>query len=352
MHFGSDNQTGASEKVLQKVLEANRGVTAGYGDDLWSQRAVEALRQMFACDLDAHFVPTGTAANGLALGSLVQPFESILCHNQAHLLTSEGSAPEYLTGGARLIGISRGEAKLRPEHLDQHFRQMGHGHDHNTPPKALSVAQVAENGLVYSPAELKALCESAHRFGLRVHLDGARFANAVAALGCHPGDISWRAGVDVLSLGATKNGALAAEAVVFFQRGSGDDFQRRRKRAGHTVSKGRLFGAQFLGWLEENHWLELASHANQMACKLGQALQSIPDIRLVFPVMANELLLIMPRSMADRLAAAGARFFEWYVESLPAEIRLREDEAYIRLVTSFCTTAAEIEEFRQVAAGA
>jgi threonine aldolase len=345
MYFRSDNQTGASDRVMETLAMANRGTTPGYGDDEWSTRAVDMLKETFGCDLEAFFVLTGTAANSLALSCLVDPWHSILCHAKAHILRDESTAPEFYTGGARLVPISGGDGKLEVRHLEHYFRITEVHAPHNSLAKALSITQAAENGLVYSAGEVASLCEAAHGRGLSVHMDGARFANAVAALGCMPADISWKAGVDVLCLGATKNGGLAAEAVIFFRKGSAEEFSHRRKRGGHLLSKGRLFGAQFLGWLQDGHWLELAGHANGQAARLFSALTSIPGIRLAWPVQANELFVILPVRLAERLLSAGAEFYGWDRGSLPADTTLAADETLIRLVTSFATSDENVDRF-------
>ena len=246
------------------------------------------------CDLDAFFVATGTAANALALSCMVKPWETILCHDQSHVILDESTAPEFFAGGARVRGISRGDERLEACHLEAYFRSGYVEEPHNSRAAAVSVAQASENGIVHTPAELTALCETAHRHGLHVHMDGARFSNAVASLGCAPADVTWRAGVDVLTLGATKNGALAAEAVIFFRKELAAEFIHRRKRSGHLLSKGRLFGAQFVGWLERGHWLELARHANKKAAELAEGIAAVPGIRVVRPAQANEIFVVMP----------------------------------------------------------
>jgi threonine aldolase len=345
MHFRSDNQTGASDRVMETLALANRGTTPGYGDDEWSTRAVDILKETFGCELEAFFVLTGTAANSLALSCLVDPWHSILCHAKAHIIRDESTAPELFTGGARLVPISGGDGKLEARHLDRYFRISDAHVPHNSIPRALSITQAAENGLVYTPEEIASITTAAHGHGLSVHMDGARFANAVAALGCPPADISWKAGVDVLCLGATKNGALAAEAVIFFRKGLAEEFIYRRKRGGHLLSKGRLFGAQFLAWLQDGHWLELAGHANAQATRLSRALTSIPGIRLAWPVQANELFVILPEILVHQLLAAGAEFYEWDRASLPADTILEAQETLIRLVTSFATRDQDVERF-------
>ena len=345
MQFGSDNQSGVSDKVMDCLLQATNGYAHGYGEDEWTNKAVQALRETFECDLEAFFVITGTAANSLALSCLVQPWESVLCHHQAHILIDESTAPEFFSGGARLLSITNKAGKITEEHLHEYARTAGTDYPHNPRARALSFAQANESGLVYTVKEITALCAAAHHQGMRVHMDGARFANAVAALDCRPSEITWQAGVDVMSLGATKNGALAAEAVIFFNADLSVSFRERRKRAGHLVSKGRFFGAQFVSWLENDHWLELARHANRQAALLAETLSKLPDFRLVWPVQANEVFLILPKPKAEKLQAAGATFYEWYPEGLPPETSLHSDEVFIRLVTSFTTNAEDIDAF-------
>jgi len=260
------------------------------------------------------------------------------------VILDESTAPEFFAGGARVRGVSQGDERLEARHLERYFASGYVEIPHNSRAGAVSVAQTSENGIVYTPAELAALSDVARRNGLHVHMDGARFSNAVAALGCSPADVTWKAGVDALSFGATKNGALAAEAVIFFKRELAEDFAHRRKRTGHLVSKGRLFGAQFVGWLEGGHWLELARHANAAAARLAAGLSGIAGVSVVRPPQANEIFVVMPRDLATRLKAAGADFYDWYPSALAPGI-LGEGESFIRLVTSFATTDAQVDEF-------
>jgi threonine aldolase len=330
---------------MEMIVASNLGHTHGYGDDEWTQRACAALKEVFECDLEAFFVPTGTAANTLALSCMVQPWQSILCHSQAHLLIDESTAPEFFTGGARPIGVSGRAGKLTPEHLTNFLASAGTDAPHNARPGALSVSQASELGLVYSSDELRALSSLAHEHNLLVHMDGARFGNAVAALGSAPAELTWKAGIDVLSLGATKNGCLAAEAVVFFQQDLAASFSYRRKRAGHLLSKGRFFGAQFVGWLRARHWLDLATSANAHAARLAEQLASIPGVKLAWPTEANEVFAVLPTAMAHELRTAGATFYDWYADSLPVELRLGRDEVFVRLVASFATRDGDISDF-------
>jgi threonine aldolase len=337
MYFGSDNQTGASSKVMEMLEQANSEYTHGYGDDQWTYQAIDNLKTLFECDLDVFFVATGTAANSLALSCLVQPWEAILCHGSAHIIVDESTAPEFFTGGSRMMPIGGGEGKMTPTHLQKYFERAGSDYPHNVCTTALSITQISEAGLVYSTREIEELSHIAKKQGLSVHMDGARFANAIASQGCTPAEMTWKAGVDVLCLGATKCGALSLEAVIFFNKDLAKGFTQRRKRSGHLLSKGRLFGAQMVGWLKDNHWLELAAHANQQAKKLSESLASIDEIELAWPVRANELFVIMPKGLATHLQSAGAEFYEWPWNTLPETIRLTDEQTYVRLVTSFLT---------------
>jgi len=345
MQFGSDNQTGASQQVLNTLISANTGFTHGYGDDHWCELAKEALMQVFDCELDIFFVVTGTAANSLALSCLVQPWETILCHHQAHILLDESTAPEFFSGGARLIPITHNACRLELRHLEHFFDSVSPEIPHTPTAKALSITQTNEAGQVYSVEEVSALCSLAHGHKLHVHMDGARFANAVAALGCTPADISWKAGIDVLTLGATKCGALAAEAVIFFNQELASSFIHRRKKSGHLISKGRLLGAQFVGWLKDNYWLELAKLANSRAKQLEVKLTPISVVKQVWQCQANEIFLIMPGKLAKELQTAGAEFYQWPVSLLPKGIKLDKKDVFVRLVTSFATTNEHITDF-------
>jgi threonine aldolase len=351
MNFGSDNQAGASQQVIDAVVAANAGNAHGYGGDPWSGRAIDLLRETFRCDLEAFFVPTGTAANSLALSCLAQPWEIILCHNHAHILNDEATAPEFFTGGARLIGISQHDGKLEPRHLSEYFQYAGREYPHNSRATVLNITQASEDGLVYTPDEIATLCSLAKKEQLKIQMDGARFANAVAALKCAPADISWKAGVDVLCLGATKNGALACEVVLFFDKKLGEQFIYRRKRSGHLISKSRFIGAQMEAWLQEGYWLQLAAHANECAAKLSKELAAIPGIRITWPTQANEIFVVLSKKSVERLRAAGAEFYEWPLTGLPPTTTINSGETYVRLVTSFLTTDSELQKFCSIARG-
>lgn len=344
MNFASDNVVGASQKILDAICAANAGAESSYGADSWSQGALEKLRLVFeAPQLQAWFVSTGTVANSLALSALVDPWGGVVCQSLGHIAMDESTAPELFTGGGRLLPVRGHAGKLRPEHL-QAF--IGSAHPpHNVTVQAVSLTQASENGLVYTPSEVAELSEVCRSQSWSLHMDGARFANAVASLGCSPADITWRAGVDVLCLGASKNGALIAEAVVFFKPELARNFEFRVKRAGQMAAKGRFFGAQFRAWLENDHWLELAQHSNRCAQILSHGLSGLPGIRLAWPVQANEVFVCLPLALAEHLREAGAHFYDWYAHAVPEDWTAPEQSVVVRLVCSFATDPADCERF-------
>ncbi len=342
MIFGSDNMVGASTQVLAAIQAANGGETPSYGADPWCEAAEREISRVFETPVRAFFVSTGTVANSLALSALVPPWGAVLCQRDAHILADESSAPEFFTGGARLIPLPPTAGKLAPATVAARLANPGHP-PHNALPRAVSITQANERGLVYTPDEVRALADVARAHGLRLHMDGARFANAVAALGCAPADLTWRAGVDVLCLGASKNGALMAEAVVFFDPALAQDFAHRVKRAGQMAAKARFFGAQYGAWLQDGHWLELAGQANAVAAALGRGLDGIPGVRRVWPVEANEVFAVVPRALAETLRAQGAVFYDWSADTLPEGQSLAPGECLVRFVASFASTQAQAE---------
>lgn len=344
MQFGSDNQTGCAQQVLDAIVAANGGHTHGYGHDAWTERAIDALKEVFETDLDAFFVATGTAANCLALSNMVQPWQVILCHAQSHVAIDESTAPEFFSGGARLQGLGLGAGKLTVPLLQDHLARMGAELPHNAQPGALSITQATECGQVYSPAEVAQLAECAHAHAMHVHMDGARFSNALAAQGCSPADLTWRAGVDVLTLGASKNGCLAAEAILVFRKELVPGMEQRRKRSGHLLSKGRFFGSQILAWLENGLWLELARHANRQAAELARRLATVPSVSLAWPVQANEIFVVMPTATYEHLQLQGGECYEWYADAFPSGRALKPDETFVRLVCSFATTQDHLDQ--------
>jgi threonine aldolase len=350
MNFGSDNVSGVHAAVLEALLEANAGTAVAYGHDEWTARAVARLRDVFEHDLSAYLVVTGTAANALALAACCPPHGAVVCHHEAHITTDECGAPEMFTGGAKLMGVRGPAGKLAPATVAAMLDTMGRG-EHEQRPSVLSVSQATELGTAYTPAEISALAELARARHMHVHMDGARFANALVRLGGSPAELTWKSGVDVLSFGATKNGALGVEAVVFFDTALAEDFHYRRKRAGHLVSKGRYLGAQMLAYLDQDLWLTNARHANTMADRLASGLRGLSGVRLPLPVDANEVFAIVPRGMHERLRVSGARYLEWPGDGPGTDV-VAGDEAFIRLVTSFRSTEAEVQALLEAASAA
>jgi threonine aldolase len=349
LNFASDNAAGAAPEILAAVAAASRGSAAAYGADPWSQRAVAKLAEIFEADLAAFLAPTGTAANALALSALARPWEAVFCHEESHVHDDECGAPEFFTGGAKLVGIPGYSGKITPEALRETLARFPRGLVKSSQPAALTLSQVTEAGTVYALDEIATLAEAAHAAGLAVHMDGARFANALVSLKCSPAEMSWRAGVDALSFGATKNGALACEAVIFFDRARAESFPYLRKRGGHTLSKGRLLGAQMAAYLEGGLWLDLAARANAAARRLLDGLVALPDVRAAWPTQANEVFVFAPTSRLAAWRAGGAVFYDWPTRGVPPERAARPEETLIRLVTSFETSDAEIESFLALA---
>ena len=339
MRFISDNTATACPEMLAALAEANRGLAIAYGDDPWSEQLDRALGTFFDAPVRAFALATGTAANALALATLTPPYGAIFAHREAHIACDECGAPAFYSGGAQLLPLEGKHAKLAPDTLaaalDAHPTSV-----HTVQPAAVSVSQASELGAAYRPDELAALCAVAHARGLKVHMDGARFANAVCFLGCHPAEVTWRAGVDVLSFGATKNGALAAEAVVFFDTDLVRDFELRRKRAGQLISKSRFIAAQLLAYVREDLWRRNAERANGFARRIGQA----AGARLIAPVEANEVFVQLGVAGKRTLRAAGFEFYDWGAEQAGIARLVSawdQDETHVDALCAALTTLCE-----------
>lgn len=265
MNFRSDNTAGASEKVLAALVAANGGAEPAYGADALTKEVENTLSEIFERDVAAFLVVNGTAANSLALACAAPPYGAVLCHVESHIADDECGAPEFFSGGAKVVGLPGIACKLEPATVQMKLERMPAHSLRHSELAALSITQATEAGTIYTLDEIAALTKVAHSRGLAVHMDGARFANALVALGCTPAEMTWKAGVDILSFGATKNGCLAAEAVIFFDKKKAMEMAIRRKRAGHTLSKGRFLAAQMQAYLSDGHWLDLARHANAAA---------------------------------------------------------------------------------------
>ena len=312
MRFFSDNAAAVSPAVFAALARADR-VDAAYDNDALSRALDGAFSDLFGRPVGVLWIATGTAANALALASLCPPHGAVICHRDAHIQNDEGGAPEFYTHGAKLMLAEGDGAKLTPEAV-RAVRAATRADVHQAQPAALSITNATEYGLVYRPHEVAALGAVARELRLGLHMDGARFANAVATLGCHPGEVTWRAGVDVLSFGFVKNGGLSAEALVFFDPAQAAVAKIRRKRAGHLLSKGRYMAAQLLAMIDGDLWLANARAANAGALALAQAAGD----RLILPVEANELFLRVTADEAAALRAQGFDFYDW----APGEARL------------------------------
>lgn len=335
MFFTSDNAAPVPPEVLAALSEANTGYTPGYGTDAVTAAVQDRIRAVLeAPEAVVHLVATGTAANALALATLCPPWGAVFCHTHAHVQEDECGAPEFFSAGAKLLQVEGAHGKMAPEALARRIATTG-GSVHGVQRGALTLTNVTEAGTVYTPDETAALARIAHEAGVPVHLDGARFANAVAATGASPADLTWRSGVDVLSFGGTKNGLMGVEAVVFFAPDRAWEFELRRKRSGHLLSKGRYLAAQMGAMLEGNRWLDWAGHANAMATRLAEGLKA-RGVTLWHPVQANILFAQWPAGTSARLRAAGARFYD-----APAP----EGYEAARLVTSWSTTPEDVDGF-------
>lgn len=312
--FASDNTAGICPEAMAALHAANQGHAPGYGDDVKTARAKARFAALFERECEVFFVFNGTAANALALSAACRSYHCILCHELAHADTDECGGPEFFTGGSKIIPLPGPHAKLTPAAVEAAMHR-GHG-VHYPKPGALTLTQATELGTVYSAAEITALAAAAHRHGLIVHMDGARFANAVATLaardGASPADLTWRAGVDVLSFGGTKNGMLTTEALVFFNRDLARDFAYRVKQSGQLASKHRFAAVQWSAMLADGAWLRHAAHANAMARRLAAGLGDLSGCTPAFPVEANGVFLRLPAALADGLAARGWQFYRFF----------------------------------------
>jgi threonine aldolase len=306
--FASDNVSCACPEVMDAVVAANSGIADSYGQDTYTVKLEATLSDLFETEVAVFPVVSGTAANALALSALTPSYGKVFCHEMSHINTDECAAPEFFTGGAKLIPISSHDGKITPENLTSMIR--GKGNVHSAQPATLSITQSCEVGTVYQLDEISAVSETAREHGLSVHMDGARFANALVALDASPAQMTWKSGIDVLTLGGTKNGCLAAEAVVFFKPDLVKSFPYLHKRSGQLLSKMRFVSAQLEAYVENDVWLRNARHANAMAARLSEGLAAIPGIELAFPTQSNEVFARVPRKVIDRLSAEGINVTE------------------------------------------
>ena len=305
--FASDNYAGICPEAWASMAEANQGHVTSYGDDPWTGLASDEFRKLFEADCEVFLVFNGTAANSLALASLCQSYHGVICSDAAHVETDECGAPEFFSNGSKLLVAHSAEGKLTPGAI----RELATKRQdiHYPKPRVVTVTQATEMGRVYTLAELKAISAACKEYGLYLHMDGARFANAVASLGCSPAELSWKAGVDVLCFGGTKNGMAVGEAVLFFDRKLAADFDYRCKQAGQLASKMRFLAAPWVGLLESGAWLRNAAHANQSARYFAQQIAGIPGVALAGPVESNAAFLEAPEPVLEALRQRGWRFY-------------------------------------------
>jgi threonine aldolase len=338
MDFSSDNSHGASPEILAALVAANDGTAPSYGADAITARLDARFSEIFEREVAVFPVVSGTAANALALATLCPPYGAVFCHRESHIVVDECAAPEFFSGGARLVLLPDEGGKITPAAIEAALPDYRRG-IHSSKPSVVSITQASEFGTVYRADEIAALAACAHGNGMTLHMDGARFANALAYLKCSPADLTWRAGVDALSFGASKNGALMAEAAVFFA--DARDFEYRRKQAGHLISKMRFLSAQLEAYLQDGRWLKTASRANTLAQTLGTGLSKIAGAELAYPVEANGVFVRLPDATVARLRERGARFLDWAPP--------RDGRTLVRLVCSFATKEEDIEKFLEVA---
>jgi threonine aldolase len=339
VNFASDNVYGVDPRVMQAMVDANNRLTdVSYCHDDGSKEVEARLSTIFEKEVKAFLVMNGTGANSLALSAICPPFGGIICHETSHINTDECNCPELFTGGAKLITLQGAQGKLTAEAVAQKLTHFGHG-EHGAKPSALSVSNVTELGTLYSLPEIKAIADVAKPKGMKMHMDGARFANALVALGCTPAELTWKAGIDVLSFGGTKNGGMILEAVVFFDTSLAEDFLFRRKRAGQLLSKGRYLSAQMLAYLENDVWLANAKRANGLASKLSKGMAQSNRIRISNPTEANEVFAVMPQSTFNALHKDGAHFYDWPMDGIA------HNEVHCRFVLSWNTPEKDVDQF-------
>ncbi|MBC6442417.1 MAG: low specificity L-threonine aldolase [Rhodobacteraceae bacterium] len=343
MFFSSDNAAPAAPEVMAALAAANEGYTSSYGADDIMDRVRARMRDIFeAPEAAVYLVSTGTTANALALSILARPWQAVFCHRHAHAEEDECGAPEFYTGGAKLITLGGADAKIDATELRTRGAETGQLGVHNIQRGALTITNVNELGSVYTVAEIKELCRIARNLGMGTHLDGARFANALVSLNCSPAEMTWKSGVDVVSFGGTKNGLMGVEAVVIFDPEKAWEFELRRKRGGHLFSKHRYLSAQMDAYLKDGLWLRLARQANAMGARLEAELGHVDGFRMVHPRHANMLFCGFPQAGHKRAQDAGAMYYPW-----PNKAPSGGSEVFLtcRLVTSWCTTTEEVDRF-------
>ncbi len=345
MFFKSDNSLGVPEAMFEAMKKANEGPLTAYGDDPWTKKVTSLFNDLFEREVAVFMVNTGTAANALALCANTPSWGGVVCHQESHIMVDECGAAEFYSGGAKLIGVAGENGKMTADAITQALYYTQPGNEHSVQPAVMSLTQVTEAGTVYSLDEIGALCDVAKSRNYKVHMDGARFANALVSLGCSAAEMTWKAGIDVLSFGATKNGALAVEVVVMFDLENSDELKYRRMRAGHLMSKSRFPAAQLIAYLEDDLWLKNAEHANKMSKRLADGLRGSNKLRHAFDVDANLQFVIMNTKTHEQLVAGGAQFYTWQGRGPQGQNARKDNEIIGRLVCGFTTTAENVDAF-------
>ena len=343
MQFASDNWAGAAPEIVEAVSREADCYGSAYGESALDREVERKFSEIFERDVAVFFVGTGSAANGLAMAAVSRPGGIAFCHRDSHMLEDECGGVEYLTGGARLSGLDGPLAKIDPERLRSALAAFDPAFVHGGQPMAVSITQQNEAGAIYSVEEISALSAVARERKLPLHMDGARFANALVHLGVSPAEMTWKAGVDVLSFGATKNGCIGAEALVFFDLARTLDAPFLRKRAGQLFSKSRFIAAQFDAYFRDDLWLRLARHSNAMAQRLRDGFAKASNIREAWPTEGNEVFAVIEERTAERLRSAGASFHGWKPPAGDDGLHMKAGETLIRLVASFATRPADVD---------
>lgn len=344
INFASDNWTGAHPAISQHLLAASSGYSAPYGASELDAKIEQRFNELFEREVAVYFVNTGTAANALALAAVNRPGGVSFCHTEAHILEDECGATEFFTHGSRLAPVKGDNGKIDPEHLKAEIARFPPGFVHAGQPMAISITQATEIGTLYQADEISVIADIAKTHGLPLHMDGARFANALVALELSPAEMTWQRGVDIVSFGATKNGCWCAEALVFMEPALAKDLPFIRKRAAQLLSKSRFIASQFEAYLQDGLWLELARHANAMAKRLQNGLADAEQVRLAWQAQANEVFVVVEQAKADQLEQLGVVFYRWSPpRAMPG--LLNENEVLLRLVTSFATEANAVDRF-------
>jgi len=344
MNFSSDNWAGATAPVMAALARHSTGLAPAYGSDPLTESVTARFSEIFETDVSVFFVGTGTAANSLALAAFAKPGGAIFCHPDAHIQVDECGCPEFMTSGGKLVPVPGADGKFTAEALQEAMSAFPDGVVHHGQVASVSITQSTECGTVYTLDDIARIKSVALERDVALHMDGARFANALVSLGATPAEMTWKAGVDVLSFGATKNGCWCAEAVVFFNPEQARGFEYFRKRGGHLFSKSRFAAAQFEGYFEEDAWLGTAAHANEMAQRLADGIR-LAGGRTAWPVEANEVFPILRRDLVERLRDGGAAFYEWPAKGLDLSVAPSADEVCLRLVTNFATSEDDVDVF-------